>query len=76
MILNTYGIPSIFIRTIPIIFVRLTEYPKFSSRNLLKLNKKYFRIKKKKPRYLNKKLRLKLSVSVRNKICSIRKSKE
>jgi hypothetical protein len=59
-----------------VIFARLIEYLKFSSRNLLKLNKKYFRIRKKKPKYLNKKLRLKLFVSRKNRIYSIRKNKK
>jgi hypothetical protein len=74
--LSTYSIPSIFVRAKLIIFTRSTEYLKFSSRNPLKLNKKYFGIRRKRPRYFNKKLRLKLFVSIRNKIYSIKKNKK
>jgi hypothetical protein len=58
------------------IFARLIEYLKFSSRNPLKLNEKYFGIRKRKPRYLNKKPRLKLFISIRSRIYSIRKNKK
>jgi hypothetical protein len=75
-ILNIYGIPSIFIRIRLAIFVRLTEYLKFSNRNPLKLNEKYFRIRKKKPRYFNKKPGLKSFVSIKNRMRSTRKSKK
>jgi hypothetical protein len=69
-------VPSIFVRARPATFVRSTEYLKFSSGNPLKLNEKYFGIKKKKPRYFNKRLRLKSSVSIKNRIRLTRKSKE
>jgi hypothetical protein len=75
-ILNIYNIPSIFVRTRFIIFTRSTKYPKFSSRNFLKLNKKYFGMRKKRPRCFNKRPKLKLFVSIRNKICLIRKNKK
>jgi hypothetical protein len=68
--------PSIFVRARLIISTRLTEYPKFSSRNPLKLNKKYFGIRKKKPKYFNNKPRLKSSVSIRSRIYLIKKSKK
>jgi hypothetical protein len=75
-ILSIYNMPSIFVRARPTIFARSTEYLKFSSKNPLKLNEKYFRIRKRKPKCFNKKLRLKLSVSIKNKIYSIRKNKK
>jgi hypothetical protein len=65
-----------FIRIKPAIFVRLTVCLRFSNRNPLKQNKKYFGIKKRKPRYLNKKPRLKLFVSAKSRIYLIKKNKE
>jgi hypothetical protein len=76
MILSIYSILNIFVRVRPAIFVKSIEYPKFSSRNPLKLNEKYFRIKKKRPRYFNKRFRLKLFVFIKSKIYSIRKNKK
>jgi hypothetical protein len=76
VILSTPSILSIFIRVKPIIFVRLIIYLRFSNRNPLKQNKKYFGIRKRKPRYFNKRPRLKLFVSAKNKIYLIRKNKE
>jgi hypothetical protein len=58
------------------IFAKSIEYPKFSNKNPLKQNKKYFGIKRKKPRCFNKKPRLILFVSVRNRICLIKKNKK
>jgi hypothetical protein len=75
-ILSIYSMPSIFVRAKPAIFARSTEYPKFSSKNPLKLNEKYFGIRRKKPRYLNKRPRLKLFVFVKSRIRLTRKSKE
>jgi hypothetical protein len=75
VILSIYSMPSIFVRARPMIFARLIEYLKFSSRNPLKLNEKYFRIRRKKPKYLNTRPRLKLSVFIRNRICLIKKTK-
>jgi hypothetical protein len=75
-ILSIYSIPSVFVRVRPVIFVRSIEYPKFLSRSPLKLNEKYFGIRRRRPRYLNKRPRLKLSVSIRSRIRSTRKNKE
>jgi hypothetical protein len=45
VILNILDTPSIFIKARLIISARLTEYPKFSSRNLLKKNNRNFVLK-------------------------------
>ena len=76
VILSIYGILNVFVRTKPAIFARSTEYPRFSSRNPLKLNEKCFRIKRKRLRYLNKKLRLKSSVFIKSRIRLTRKNKK
>jgi hypothetical protein len=74
--LSIYSIPSVFVRAKPAIYARSTKCPKFSSRNPLKLNEKRFGIKRKKPKYFNKKPRLKSSVSIKSRIRSIRKNKK
>jgi hypothetical protein len=76
VILSIYGILNVFVRTKPAIFARSTEYPKFSNKNPLKLNEKYFGRRKKRPRRFNKRPRLKSSVSIRSRICLTRKNKE
>jgi hypothetical protein len=76
MILSIYSILSIFVRARPMIFARSIEYLKFSNKNPLKLNEKYFRIKRKKPKCFNKKPRLKSSVFIKSKIYLIRKNKK
>jgi hypothetical protein len=42
VISSIFGAPSISVKARPVIFVRLTEYLKFSSRNLLRRNNKSF----------------------------------
>jgi hypothetical protein len=59
-----------------VIFAKLIEYLKFSNKNPLKQNERCSRIRRKGPRYLNKRLGLKSSASVRNRIYLIRKNKE
>jgi hypothetical protein len=74
--LSILDIPSIFGKTKPAIFARSTEYPKFSNRNLLKLNEKCFRIRKRKPRRSSKRPRLKSFVSAKSRIYLIKKNKK
>jgi hypothetical protein len=64
-----------FVRARPTISARLIEYPKFSNKNLLRRNRKYFMRKKKRPRHLNKRLRLKLPVSSRRPRCPNKRSR-
>jgi hypothetical protein len=73
---SIYSTPNIFVKTRLIIFARSTEYLKFSSKNPLKLNERYFGIKRKESRCLNKRLRLKLFIFIKNRIYSTRKNKK
>jgi hypothetical protein len=75
-ILSILDIPNTFVKTKPIIFTKSIEYLKFSNKNPLKQNKKYFGIKRKRPKYLNKRPRLKSFVSAKNKILLIKKNKK
>jgi hypothetical protein len=75
IISSILDIPNIFVKIRFIIFVKSIEYLKFSNKNILKQNKKFSRIKRKKPRYFNKRLRLKSFVSIKSRIYLIRKKK-